>query len=74
MTAGALGFSVIIYTITAVICVALLMARRYMGIFGRGELGGVKSLKIVSFVVLVFLWVMYILLSSLQAYGHISGI
>ena len=71
--AGALGFTVVIYTLTAVIGIALLMARRYLDVFGKGELGGVANLKIASACLLVFLWFLYVLLSSLQTYDHISG-
>ena len=38
--AGSLGFSVIIYTIFAIVALCLIIARRYLSIFGKGELGG----------------------------------
>ncbi|KAI0228381.1 Sodium/calcium exchanger 3 [Lamellibrachia satsuma] len=69
--AGTLGFSVSIYSIAAIICIAMLLVRRFT--CGKAELGGPKSIKIITFVVLVTLWFAYIVLSSLQAYGHISG-
>lgn len=72
--AGSLSFSVIIYTICACICIALLMVRRYVPVFGRAELGGPFAFKLMTFIILVVLWVLYILLSSLQAYGHIPSI
>ncbi|KAK2160733.1 hypothetical protein LSH36_127g04055 [Paralvinella palmiformis] len=71
--AGDLAFSVVIYTATAVVCITMLIIRRYVPAFGKGELGGHKGLKIFSAIFFIFLWVLYILLSSLQAYGHISG-
>ena len=71
--AGSLAFSVVIYTATAVICIALLMTRRYLGVFGKAELGGPKVPKIICAIFLIFLWIFYVVLSSLQAYGHISG-
>ena len=37
---GALAFSVAMYTGCATLCVALLIARRYLKVFGPGELGG----------------------------------
>jgi len=39
---------------------------RYIPEFGPGELGGTKTLKYVSFVILVLLWLMYVLLSAFQ--------
>jgi solute carrier family 8 (sodium/calcium exchanger) len=71
--AGSLSFSVVIYTVTASICIAILMLRRYVSAFGKAELGGNKVLKIVCALFFVFMWVMYILLSALQAYGHINA-
>ena len=38
---------------------------------GRAELGGPRMPKLLSAAFLVFLWLIYILLSILQAYGHI---
>ena len=70
--AGALSFSVALYTIAAIICLGLIIVRRYVKVFG-GELGGKASLKWVCFVIMIVLWVLYILLSSLQAYGHIKA-
>lgn len=70
--AGTLVFSVIIYVICACICISLLMMRRYMAVFGKGELGGTFSLKVFSAVLLIFLWLAYIILSALQAYDHIT--
>lgn len=71
--AGSLAFSVVIYTATAITCIAILVARRYVGLFGGGELGGTKGPKIACGIFLIFLWIFYVLLSSLQAYDHISG-
>merc|ERR1711963_975824 len=70
---GSLGFSVMLYTITAIICVGLLMLRRSFAIFGNAELGGNVPMKYVSAVILVFLWFTYVTLSSLQAYGVITS-
>jgi len=71
--AGSLGFSVTIYTITAICAVILLMLRRSFAIFGNAELGGNVPMKYVSAVILVFLWFTYVTLSSLQAYGVITS-
>jgi hypothetical protein len=38
--AGTLGFSVTVYTLFAILGLALLLARRFLGIFGSAELGG----------------------------------
>lgn len=79
MKAGSLAFSVIMYTVTACVCIAMLMARRYLPIFGEdphgpGELGGKKSLKTACAVLFVFLWFFYVLMSAMEAYGHIEGV
>lgn len=66
-----MGFSVLIYTVCALVCIGMLLARRWIGVFG-GELGGNNMLKYVSGAIMIFLWVFYVLISSLQAYGHIS--
>ena len=53
---------------------SLLFARRYLKVFGKGELGGPLVPKYLTSAVLMGLWFIYILLSSLQAYGHIPSI
>lgn len=70
---GSLGFSVTLYTITAIIAIVLLMVRRSLSLFGSAELGGPSTPKIVSAAILVSLWFTYVLLSSLQAYGKIEA-
>jgi solute carrier family 8 (sodium/calcium exchanger) len=71
--AGDLSFSVALYTITAIIAITLLMIRRSTGFLGKAELGGPVVYKWITFVVLIAMWMLYILLSSLQAYGHIAA-
>lgn len=71
--AGSLGFSITIFTVVAILAVALILARRYLSFFGRGELGGPVVPGYISAAFLVFLWVVYILLSSLESYGIIPG-
>ncbi|KAI9557826.1 hypothetical protein GHT06_014575 [Daphnia sinensis] len=71
--AGSLGFSITIFTITAVLSLALLVARRCSAICGRGELGGPLATRYASAIFLLVLWMTYILLSSLETYGHIEG-
>ena len=76
MKAGALTFSVTIYIICAVIAISLIMARRFLPVFGQdgqgAELGGNTVLKYISASVLLFLWFLYVILSSLQTYGYIG--
>ncbi|KAF4731511.1 Sodium/calcium exchanger 2, partial [Perkinsus olseni] len=59
--AGDLSFSVLVFTICAFVCLAILVARRAK--YG-GELGGPKNGKRISAGVLVLLWVAYITASS----------
>lgn len=66
---GELGFSVFIFLIVAVLCFILLILRR---IFIGGELGGPKTSKYATAIVCFFLWIVYILMSTLQAYEIIT--
>ena len=63
---GDLSFSVMLFLITSVTCFIILIGRR---LFLGGELGGPKVSAWVSAIALVTLWVVYILFSSLKAYG-----
>ncbi|XP_022095531.1 sodium/calcium exchanger 3-like [Acanthaster planci] len=72
--AGALAFSVSVYTICAVACIILLMLRRFLRVFGKNELGGPFGPKIGCGVFLISLWVLYILLSSFQVTKYIFPI
>ena len=72
MKTGALGFTVIVFCVEAVISIALLLARRYIPVLGRAELGGPFVAKVITGGMFFALWFVYILASSLQAYGHIS--
>lgn len=71
--AASLGFSVVVYTGCAISAVVILVLRRNLGIFGKAELGGPKVPKILSGIVFIFLWLVYVLLSSFQTKGYISG-
>ena len=64
--AGKLGFSVGVFAYAHAVVFALLQFRRRT-VGGDGP----KRLQKISFCVLVFLWFMYVLLSSLQAYSLI---
>ncbi|KAM8739414.1 sodium/calcium exchanger 1b isoform 1-T1 [Acanthopagrus schlegelii] len=68
---GPLAFSVTLFTIFAFICVAVLMYRRRPEI--GGELGGPRTAKVLTTMLFVSLWLLYILFSSLEAYCHIQG-
>ena len=63
----------LLYSIAAILAIALLMLRRKLAIFGNAELGGTVGPKYVSGAILVALWFSYVLLSSLQAYGKITA-
>jgi len=63
--AGSLGFSVIVFIFCALLCVVCLLCRRkHVG----GELGGTENGRKASLAFLGSLWLVYILLSILQAY------
>lgn len=67
---GSLGFSVLLYCICAFICAAVLMLRRvYIG----GELGGPAIPKTLTVIFFISLWLFYLIMSILEAYGYIQG-
>jgi len=63
--AGSLGFSVGVFIIVACTCVVILLIRRKVV---GGELGGSNTGRLVSCIALCSLWMIYILMSTLQAY------
>ncbi|XP_061566825.1 solute carrier family 8 member 4b isoform X2 [Cololabis saira] len=67
---GNLAFSVTLFTILAVVCVLTLLYRRRATVAG-GELGGPRTCKVVTSLVFVSLWLVYILLASMEAYCHL---
>lgn len=67
---GNLAFSVTLFTILAVVCVITLLYRRRATVAG-GELGGPRTCKMVTSLMFVSLWLVYILLASLEAYCHL---
>ncbi|XP_016124945.1 solute carrier family 8 member 4b [Sinocyclocheilus grahami] len=69
---GSLAFSVTLFTALAVVCVSVLMYRRRPSVAG-GELGGPRTCKILTSLLFMSLWLIYILLASLEAYCHIAG-
>ncbi|KAM9852757.1 sodium/calcium exchanger 2b isoform 2-T2 [Aulostomus maculatus] len=68
---GSLAFSVTLFTIFAFICMAVLLFRRRPSI--GGELGGPRMPRLLTSLLFLGLWFLYILFSSLEAYCHISG-
>uniref|UniRef100_A0A671UXP4 Solute carrier family 8 member 2b n=1 Tax=Sparus aurata TaxID=8175 RepID=A0A671UXP4_SPAAU len=68
---GSLAFSVTLFTIFAFICMAVLLFRRRPSI--GGELGGPRVSRILTTLLFLGLWFLYILFSSLEAYCHING-
>ena len=73
VNAGTLSFSVIVYTTCAIAAVATILARRFLPVFGQAELGGTKTPKWICSAFFLILWFLYIILSALQAYGHIEN-
>ncbi|PWA27136.1 hypothetical protein CCH79_00011632, partial [Gambusia affinis] len=68
---GNLAFSVTLFTILAVVCVLMLLYRRRPTVAG-GELGGPRTCKLLTSLLFVSLWLIYILLASMEAYCHIQ--
>jgi solute carrier family 8 (sodium/calcium exchanger) len=66
---GSLAFSVTIFCIESLVAVLIIFIRRRMG----GELGGPKKIKILSSAFFVFLWIIFITLSALEAYGILKS-
>ena len=67
-----LGISVTLYFICAVICLFTLILRRYLGFFGKTELGGPTVSKYLTGLFFVMLWLTYVVVSSLKAYDLIE--
>ncbi|XP_051535175.1 sodium/calcium exchanger 2-like isoform X1 [Myxocyprinus asiaticus] len=68
---GSLAFSVTLFTIFAFISMAVLLFRRRPSI--GGELGGPRVPRLLTSLLFLGLWFLYILFSSLEAYCHIEG-
>lgn len=62
--AGEVAYSVYVFLICALLCFAILIARR---IIIGGELGGPKLSRYLSFWILTLLWCIYIVMSILNA-------
>uniref|UniRef100_A0A1B6E8E5 Calx-beta domain-containing protein n=1 Tax=Clastoptera arizonana TaxID=38151 RepID=A0A1B6E8E5_9HEMI len=70
---GSLGFSVLMYSVAAVIAVVLIIVRRNLAVFGKAEIGGPTATRWFTVVVLVILWILYITFTWLQTYGVIEA-
>ncbi|XP_059471223.1 sodium/calcium exchanger 1 isoform X2 [Neocloeon triangulifer] len=68
---GNLAFSVTIFCSEAALAIMILLLRRSKRV--GGELGGPMPYKMISSVLLFSLWLIYLLLSSLEAYDIIEG-
>ncbi|XP_062242542.1 sodium/calcium exchanger 2b [Platichthys flesus] len=68
---GSLAFSVTIFTIFAFISMGVLLFRRRPSI--GGELGGPRLARILTTLLFLGLWFLYILFSSLEAYCHFGS-
>merc|ERR1711971_385022 len=62
--AGSLGFSVLVFTVCAFLCIGLLFVRRMA--YG-GELGGPRSAALRDTTLLIFLWFAFVVVSILQS-------
>ena len=69
---GSLGFSVMVFCVEALICIGILMYRRFNPNIGA-ELGGPKKARTITSIVCVTLWFIYVILSALQTYCHINA-
>ncbi|KAM9769940.1 sodium/calcium exchanger 1-like [Menidia menidia] len=68
---GTLAFSVTLFTVFALVSVAVLVYRRRPAI--GGELGGPRGPKLLTTALFFSLWLLYIVFSSLEAYCHVQG-
>jgi solute carrier family 8 (sodium/calcium exchanger) len=68
--AGDLGFSVVLFCIAAAFCIGTLYVRRWT--IGA-ELGGPTRIKNLTGAFFILLWLMYVIVSSLQVKGHIKS-
>ncbi|KAK4328826.1 hypothetical protein Pmani_000768 [Petrolisthes manimaculis] len=69
---GNLAFSVTLFCVEAIVAIAVMMIRRHPKI--GGELGGPRIAKKITTGFLVFLWIFYVLMSTLEAYGYVPSL
>jgi solute carrier family 8 (sodium/calcium exchanger) len=65
-----LAFSVTLFCTEACIAILILLVRRHPKI--GGELGGPRAAKYMTATALIGLWLIYLIASSLEAYGVIK--
>lgn len=65
-----LAFSVTLFCSEAVVAIIILLLRRSKAV--GGELGGPPVIKYITATALISLWLIYLLMSSLEAYGVIN--
>merc|ERR1719181_682166 len=70
MIAGSLGFSVVLFCICAITCISCLYIRRFT--FGY-ELGGTAVPRKITGLFFISLWMIYVVVSSLEVEGHIES-
>lgn len=68
-----LAFSVTLFCSEAVVAIIILLIRRSKTIGSGGELGGAPFCKYFSGALLFGLWIIYLVMCSLEAYGVIKG-
>jgi solute carrier family 8 (sodium/calcium exchanger) len=68
---GTLAFSVTVFSIEALLCIAVLLARRHPAV--GGELGGPMKYRLPTTIFFTMLWVAYITISALESYCVIQG-
>ena len=68
---GSLGYSVCVFCACALLAILVMVIRRNPKV--GGELGGPRKIKIATSIFLLGLWMIYMLLSSMETYCHIAG-
>ena len=69
---SSLAFSVTLFCCEAAMAIGLMLLRRHPRI--GGELGGPRGFKVASSLFLFMLWVVYVVMSALEAYGKLPFI
>lgn len=67
-----LAYSVTIFCSCAGVAILVMLLRRRPA-FGGGELGGPAKTKYPTVVLFIFLWLLYVVMSSLEAYDVVEG-
>lgn len=68
---GSLGFSVTVFCAEAVVAILIMLVRRSKPI--GGELGGPFGPKVATSIFFLSLWILYLVLSSMENYCYIEG-